>query len=282
MNANIKYELNNFFPQLIEDFISLEGEGIGVGIASLFLRVNKCNNTCTFCDTAFSIPGHQSVIIQDKDKLIDSSKNLLEYLMNKYSAHDREFINNLTITGGEPLLNLDYFKEFIDTVIKVFPNINRIIIETNGSILNDKQNCFKLIESTGSLDPNIELILSLSPKLNSRISHSGRISDDEVLDMYILVMENYRSILDKHFDIQLKFVHNDILEIENSKLINYIINSLKYPIPRNKILIMPFTPKDPNNKHKDIWSKNKDDASIYALKNKFRYSPRIHLDRNLK
>ena len=50
---------NAIKPYIIQHFKSLEGEGgnNAVGITTLFLRLNKCNCTCNFCDTSFSIKG---------------------------------------------------------------------------------------------------------------------------------------------------------------------------------------------------------------------------------
>lgn len=281
-NDEVIYKLNEKFPQLCEDFISLEGEGIGVGIPSLFIRVNKCNNTCNFCDTAFSIPGSdKAVVLNDENEMVDSKQKLINYLKNKYTIHDYD-IHNLTITGGEPLLNIDYFNEFIESIVTVFPKINRVIIETNGSILNIEDNCYRLIKQIGKIKTKFEFILSISPKLNGKISHANKLSNCLINNMYKRVLVNYRQILDRHFGLQLKFVHSDVLKVENQPLIDFALTELERPIHRNNILVMPFTPNDPFGKDLDEWNKSKDDAALFALKHFYRYSPRLHLDRNLQ
>lgn len=277
------FSQNIGFPQLIEDFKSLEGEGVGLGLTSLFVRVNKCNFSCKFCDTSFSIPGNDKVVIRHNNQPVDSKERLFEYLQDKYSYTEKNSIKNLTITGGEPLLNIDNLEEFINTILSVFKNIERIIIETNGSLLLLEENCFKLIKSIGNLDPKINLFLSISPKLKNSISHGYKFSADEsITDMYIKVFENYRKYLDKHFDIQIKFIHHENMEENNLRLIRGITKNLKFPIDRDKILIMPFTPPDPIDRDKDLWSQSKDNAANFAAEHFFRYSPRIHIDRRLK
>ena len=281
--GEIIYRLNEEFPELIEDFISLEGEGIGVGIPSLFIRTNRCNNTCTFCDTAFSIPGKKEKVIKFNDKYVDSRAMLVEYLASKYSAGEREYVKNCTITGGEPLLNIDNLAELVNTITIVFSKIKRIVIETNGGILNEKQNCFKLIEQLSKVKTrNIEFILSISPKLDNRISHAGALTEEEVFDMYKRIIDNYTNLLDRHTMVQIKFVHSNVLAGNNEKLINYILNGITKPFNRNNILIMPFTPRDPFEKDKQLWEESKNEAAVYALKYKYRYSPRLHIDRKLK
>ena len=119
-------------PQLIEHFISLEGEGITVGRAALFIRTNQCNLSCNFCDTAFSITGKHPTLVDDM-----TSVAYTNYLKGKYNLFDRDNVTNLSITGGEPLLNLNYFGAMIDATVEAFPKINKVVIETNGFLLKD-------------------------------------------------------------------------------------------------------------------------------------------------
>jgi hypothetical protein len=98
--------------------------------------------------------------------------------------------------------------------------------------------------------------------------------------MYKNVLNNYKCILDAHFDIQLKFVHNDQLSKWNETLIDHALGMCD-PLKKNQILIMPFTPADPLGRDADSWKKSKNAAARYAMKNFFRYSPRVHVDREL-
>jgi len=103
--------------------------------------------------------------------------------------------------------------------------------------------------------------LSISPKLSGKISYSNIKNDEEILDIYKNVLNNYKGIL-------------DVLSKWNETLIDYALSMID-PLHKNQILIMPFTPVDPLGRDKDSWNSSKDDAARYAMDNYFRYSPRF-------
>ena len=101
--------------QVIEKFVSINGEGLRQGELALFIRFAGCNLRCSYCDTAYSFENPKY-----KDESID---DLVKY------AKD-ENIKNITLTGGEPLLQKD-----INLLIeKLRKEDFRVEIETNGSI----------------------------------------------------------------------------------------------------------------------------------------------------
>lgn len=80
-----------------EIFYSLQGEGGRVGEASIFIRLSKCNLSCSFCDTDF-------------EEGVDMT---LEQLESEISQYPCKWI---IWTGGEPTLQLTdasllFFKE---------------------------------------------------------------------------------------------------------------------------------------------------------------------------
>jgi len=262
-------------PQLVQHFVSLEGEGGTIGSSALYVRTGECNARCNFCDTKFSVES------DGKHDIVDmTSEKYIELLTSTYSRSQRANITNMSITGGEPLLNINYMKDLIIATKKAFPYITRIIFETNGTMLSEVDNCFKLIEQVGTLHPKIKFMLSISPKLSGVTSYSNTKTDDEILDIYKNVLNNYKGILDAHFDIQLKFVHSSKLLKWNETLIEYAL-SMVDPIHKNQILIMPFTPDQPLDRDADEWTTSKNAAARYAMVNYFRYSPRVHVDRQL-
>lgn len=262
-------------PKLVQHFVSLEGEGGTIGRSALYIRTAVCNNRCAFCDTAYSVEGKEEYNIVDM-----TTEAYVELLRKTYSISQRTNITNCSITGGEPLLNLNYMRAMINRTLEAFPNITQIIFETNGTMLSVEENAYKLIGQIGCFYPRIKFMLSISPKLSGKISYSSILTDEEVLNIYKNVINNYRCILDAHFDLQLKFVHSDSLSKWNESLIEYVL-SMPVPLHKNQILIMPFTPLDPLGKHKQEWEDSKDSAANYAMKNYFRYSPRMHVDRRL-
>lgn len=265
-------------PHIIQHFKSLEGEGgnNAVGITTLFLRLNKCNCSCHFCDTSFSIKGEDKYNIVRAD-----TEELVTLLLESYNEEDRKHIHSCSITGGEPLLHMESFPDIFDRILEAFPGIDQIIIETNGNLLYHQENAIKLLKIAAAYSNKLKLTLSISPKLDGKISYANKIQDSEILDIYSQVFKNYQMFLACLIEIQVKFVHSPKLQFQNEKLMNLIINE-KLVWPRTKILVMPFTPPIKIPDFDRLWKESKDSAANYALKNYLRYSPRIHIDRGME
>lgn len=265
-------------PHIIQHFKSLEGEGgnNAVGITTLFLRLNKCNCTCSFCDTSFSIKGDPKYNICRAD-----TNELVDLLLENYNEEDRKHIHSCSITGGEPLLHMESFPLIFDRLLEAFPNIDQIIIETNGNLIYHNENAIKFLKIASKYSKRLKLTLSISPKLSGKISYSNKVDDHDILNIYKEVFNNYNEYLSCLVEVQVKFVHSPELQIQNEKLMNIIINE-KLVWPRTKILVMPFTPSLRHPEFEKVWKESKDAAANYALKNYLRYSPRIHIDRGME
>ncbi|MCM1082687.1 MAG: putative 7-carboxy-7-deazaguanine synthase QueE [Clostridium sp.] len=102
---------------VVEKFVSINGEAAYAGELACFIRFAGCNLNCGYCDTAWA---------NKKDVLFESltSEELYDYIV-------RSEVFNVTLTGGEPLLQPD-----IDKLLsKLSKNDNlRVEVETNGSI----------------------------------------------------------------------------------------------------------------------------------------------------
>lgn len=99
---------------ILECFRSVQGEGIYIGVPSIFIRFAKCNLNCDFCDTKYSWNEEGKYSINDALEFIIKNEN-------KY--------RHVVLTGGEPLLYQDDLK----LLLQCFPSIN-YTIETNGTI----------------------------------------------------------------------------------------------------------------------------------------------------
>lgn len=103
--------------KVVEIFESINGEGKKAGQLALFIRFQKCNLNCSYCDTKWANS--------------DDSPYTLMNLEELYKKVVESGIKNVTITGGEPLL-----QENIEIFLKKLaenPETN-VEIETNGSI----------------------------------------------------------------------------------------------------------------------------------------------------
>lgn len=98
---------------ITEIFHSIQGEGPLTGIPMLFIRTNRCNLRCRWCDTVYSFDGGKEYDLED---LIDLVKNSWERWV--------------CLTGGEPLLQ----RESQDLVESVNLLGKGVLIETGGSL----------------------------------------------------------------------------------------------------------------------------------------------------
>ena len=76
--------------KVVEIFSSINGEGIRAGQLAVFVRMQGCNLNCTYCDTKWANEA-------DAKFHWTSTEEILELLRSME-------IKNVTITGGEPLL----------------------------------------------------------------------------------------------------------------------------------------------------------------------------------
>ncbi len=110
--------------RVIEKFVSINGEGLRQGELAVFIRFANCNLRCSYCDTTYSF-----INPVYNDESIDE---IIDYI-------NKQHVKNITLTGGEPLIQED-----IDILINRLVELGyRVEIETNGSVdikkyLNDK------------------------------------------------------------------------------------------------------------------------------------------------
>lgn len=99
--------------KLVEIFDSIDGEGIRAGELTTFIRFAGCNLRCSYCDTQYA---QQNSFAENV-----SQENII--------AQVRRIGNrNITITGGEPLLQKE-LPELLEKLTDYSVNI-----ETNGSV----------------------------------------------------------------------------------------------------------------------------------------------------
>ena len=104
--------------KVAEVFASINGEGVRAGQLAVFVRFCGCNLNCLNCDTTWANPPDAPGTIYETDRLVRE--------VRKYG------IRNVTVTGGEPLLNRQ-IGDFFRALTEADPGI-RIEVETNGSI----------------------------------------------------------------------------------------------------------------------------------------------------
>lgn len=103
--------------KVVEKFVSINGEGRLAGQLAIFIRFAGCNLDCSYCDTTWANEDNVSYELMTKEDIYNYIKSTK--------------IKNITLTGGEPLLN----ENIIDLInFLLCDNTITIEIETNGSI----------------------------------------------------------------------------------------------------------------------------------------------------
>ena len=102
---------------VIEQFISLDGEGPTAGELAYFVRFAQCNLRCSWCDTAYSWDNSSHVQLQSPQQI--------------KQAIQASGIHNITLTGGEPLIQEDILE-----LLQLLQQDKTLLIhiETNGSV----------------------------------------------------------------------------------------------------------------------------------------------------
>jgi 7-carboxy-7-deazaguanine synthase len=215
--------------KVVEKFISVNGEGPLSGQLVVFIRFAGCNLNCSYCDTTWA---------NNEDVCYDfmTSDDIYKHIKSTD-------IRNVTLTGGEPLL-----QEGIIELLEVLSKDRslHVEIETNGSVPLDK---FLSIENPPSFTMDYKLPSSnMEEKMN---------------------LNNFKHLSNKD---TVKFVSGSMEDLLKAK---YIIDKYELSDKTNVYISPVFGQIDPENivefmkdnkmngvnlqiqLHKIIWDPNK-------------------------
>ena len=187
-----KVGIDNMDFKVVEKFVSVNGEGTRSGQLAIFIRLAGCNLNCSYCDTTWA-----------------NSKDVPYELMTSEEIYDfikTTHVRNITLTGGEPLLQ-EGILELLEMLSK--DKALHIEIETNGSVPIDK---FLNIENPPSFT------------MDYKLPSSGMENN--------MVLENFKYLTNKD---TVKFVSGSFEDLEKAK---YIINTYDL-IDKTNIYISP-------------------------------------------
>lgn len=123
--------------QVYEIFSGIQGEGKYLGYRQIFLRFLLCNLSCEYCDTQESLipqkkfrfedpPGSKNFKYFDNPATLDQISQFVD-ILNKPKGMSHSFV----MTGGEPLLQVDFIKNLIPLIKK---HGLPVYLETNGTM----------------------------------------------------------------------------------------------------------------------------------------------------
>lgn len=170
-----------------EFFVSIQGEGPYVGYKQLFIRFCRCNLTCKYCDTEFlASTGAKEYSAQE--------------LFEAVSMLDLTGIHSISLTGGEPLLETAFLKEFLPLV----KGLGKIYLETNATLPAQFEEIkdlidivsadIKLTSATGINDLTVrhdEFFAACSGKdTYAKVVFDGTVKDEEIAETVRLAQKH--------------------------------------------------------------------------------------------
>lgn len=102
---------------ITELFASVQGEGVRVGVPTVFVRLARCNLRCSWCDSEFTFTGGEQRTVEQVAAAVERFGPL----------------PNICITGGEPLIQRRELRVLIDTLLEL-PSVHTVEVETGGSL----------------------------------------------------------------------------------------------------------------------------------------------------
>lgn len=113
--------------QIKEIFTSIQGEGHLVGYTQLFIRFCRCDFDCKYCDTDYK-----------PDDTCE--KYTANSLAERLKSYDTKNIHSICLTGGEPLCEAAFLKEFLRNI--TLP----VYLETNATRVDDLNEIINMVK----------------------------------------------------------------------------------------------------------------------------------------
>lgn len=194
---------DNGIPEI---FYTLQGEGPSCGQPAVFVRLSNCNLSCSWCDTPYTW-NFEKVRSDHPEKYVKQNQQTelsLDELREKINRYPDNAI--LVITGGEPMLQQ---KDITELVYGKPLNVDRIEIETNGTIV-----------------PDTELFSRCQFNVSLKLANSGMATDKRLRPEAVAAYVQANSVF--------KFVVDSVADYDE---IEEIIS--RYNIDNSRVWLMP-------------------------------------------
>ena len=169
--------------QVVEKFVSINGEGRRAGELAAFIRFKGCNLQCSYCDTSWANePGCESERLTEEE--------ILSWIRETG-------VKNVTLTGGEPLLRKG-MEELIEAILE--DPFRRVEIETNGSVdlkpyhILKKRPSFTMDYKAPDSGMEKEMLLSNLELLGSEDTLKFVVSSRRDMEKALEILEKYRLV----------------------------------------------------------------------------------------
>lgn len=188
-----------------EIFTSIQGEGLFIGYKQLFIRFCGCNLSCNYCDTDYRTVNSSEYTV---DELIDIVKKSTD-------------CHSVSLTGGEPLLNTGFLKEFLPQChLPVYLETNATLAGELGEIIDYIDYIaadIKLASCTGGnnlFSEHDRFFTVASPKtMFAKIVFDSKITEEEIIQCCKLGAKyNIELVLQPKFSGNIPAVNNEFIE----------------------------------------------------------------------
>jgi 7-carboxy-7-deazaguanine synthase len=153
--------------QLYEIFSSVQGEGILLGVRQIFIRTLMCNLSCAYCDSTEALipqktfkveqtPGKKDFVVYNNPATIPQIIGFIEHFNKPKDLH-----HSVSLTGGEPLLQVDFLKNLIPEIKKTGL---KIYLETNGTLHDRLKEIIDLVDHI-AMDVKLPSVTGMSDML---------------------------------------------------------------------------------------------------------------------
>ena len=224
--------------RILEQFLSLQGEGCDVGTPALFLRLAGCHVLCPWCDTKESWD-----MTKGREEKIHTLASIIKEMTPKRGI--------CVITGGEPFLQDEHLRELIYQVNgeDIFGHYGKEFdvqfrIETTASVSTPL--------SFNGLPPNVKL--NISPKFRAPVLQPSYWLTNEVNEFRFAVEKYGEQTLD-----WFKQVLYDYPSIERRA--------------KGKIYLSPIVKPCHSKEESETWQA---EVREFCKKEGFRYSFQMH------
>ena len=205
-----------------EIFSSIQGEGTHLGEMQIFVRFCKCNLSCKYCDTEFLAKNNTKEY---------TAKELAENILHNE-------VQTVSLTGGEPLLDVIFLKEFLPLIKKQ----KNIYLETNGTLPNELSAVLNYVDiiaadiklesatkQKNKFDINDEF-LNIAKKKEAALAKTKAKEYKEEAESLKCEYENIKKIMDeslqkmKELEEKIKLANeNEVKELKKAeKLLEYL------------------------------------------------------------
>jgi 7-carboxy-7-deazaguanine synthase len=199
--------------KIAEIFYSLQGEGVLVGVPSVFIRTSGCNLRCTWCDTPYTSWNPEGEDLS------------IEQITGNVAGFGA---NHVVITGGEPM---------------IAPEIVRLT-----HILHEAS-CHITIETAGTVYAPVACdLMSISPKLSNSIPHEREGGRWAAQHERLRYQPEILKRLTREYCYQLKFVVTSPGDLDE---INGIRDNLS--VERDRIILMPEGTRQELLRERGLW-----------------------------